>query len=226
MSGKLDISKNRPQISKAKAVQIVSINNSKFVLNEDNLRTVLLNSSIKNKPLFIISIVGSFRTGKSFLLTNFLKYLGEIDDNDLIKNNGFEWSYGSRTNTKGIWMWNRPVMIKKDSNEFGIILMDTQGTFDNMTSQSECASIFSISTFLSSLQIYNIKSNLEKTDLEFLNLFSQYGKLNEKFLVNKSERLFQFEQITFLIRDWQFPDEFNYGFYGGESFLNTRIKVR
>ena len=70
-----------------------------------------------------------------------------------------------------------------------VLLMDTQGTFDNFSSQKDCASIFSISAFLSSIQVYNLKSNLERTDLEYLNVFSQYKKITEK-IFNKP---FQFE---------------------------------
>ena len=69
--------------------------------------------------------------------------------------------------------------------------MDTQGTFDNFTTQKQCANIFSISAFMSSLQIYNIKNNLEKTDLEYLTLFSEYKKVTEKLL----KKSYQFEVI-------------------------------
>ncbi len=58
--------------------------------------------------------------------------------------------------------------------------MDTQGTFDNSTCQNGCAKIFSLSTFLSSIQIYNIKNNLNQTDLQYLCLFTQYKKVTEK----------------------------------------------
>ena len=67
--------------------------------------------------------------------------------------------------------------------------MDTQGQFDNFTSNKESASIFSIAAFMSTVQIYNLKNNLEKTDLEYLSVFSEYKKVTEK-LIKKS---FQFE---------------------------------
>ena len=44
---------------------------------------------------------------------------------------------------------------------------------------------------MSSLQIYNIKNNLEKTDLEYLTLFSEYKKVTEKLL----KKSYQFEVI-------------------------------
>lgn len=86
-------------------------------------------------------------------------------------------------------MWSQPInlRIKNSSKEISIILMDSQGQFDNFTSNKESASIFSISAFMSSVQIYNLKNNLEKTDLEYLNVFAEYKKVTEK-LFKKSMR--------------------------------------
>ena len=58
--------------------------------------------------------------------------------------------------------------------------MDTQGIFDNDISQKECAAIFSVSAFMSSVQIFNIKNNIEKRDLEYLSIFAQYKAISEK----------------------------------------------
>lgn len=74
---------------------------------------------------------------------------------------------------------------------------------------------------MSSIQIFNIKNNIEKRDLEYLSIFAQYKSVAEKIL----KKSFQFEQLTFLIRDWQFPDEHKYGFEGGEDLLNQRLEV-
>jgi atlastin len=95
--------------------------------------------------------------------------------------------------------------------------MDTQGTFDNSTTQKECATIFSLSTFLSSILIYNIKNQIQKTDLEYLTLFTQFKQLSDK----KFASSFKLNQLSFLIRDWQFPDEYSYGFEGGEKLLTV-----
>lgn len=67
--------------------------------------------------------------------------------------------------------------------------MDTQGIFDNDSSQKECASIFSISAFMSTVQIFNMKNNIEKRDLEYLNIFAKYKAVSEKTF----NQIFQFE---------------------------------
>lgn len=49
-----------------RAVQIISNQCGKFVLDENTLKDILLHPVSLDKPIYIISIVGSFRTGKSF----------------------------------------------------------------------------------------------------------------------------------------------------------------
>ncbi len=180
---------------KGTAVQIISIQNDKFILNEDNLRNIL---SKAHNPIIIISIIGSFRTGKSFLLNSFLQYLKlnqsaqysqyPTSEKETEKS-GFNWSYGSSSHTKGIWMWNTPINYRLGEKEVSLLFMDTQGIFDNDVSQNECSTIFSISAFMSTLQIFNVKNNIEKRDLEYLNIFAQFKNISDKAF----NQIFRFE---------------------------------
>ncbi len=77
-------------------------------------------------------------------------------------------------------MWDTPIDYTLNDKEVSLLLMDTQGIFDNDVSQKECSAIFSISAFMSSIQIFNIKNNIEKRDLEYLNIFAQYKKISDK----------------------------------------------
>lgn len=114
--------------------------------------------------------------------------------------------------------------------------MDTQGIFDNTTSQNDSARIFSLSCLISSLLIYNLKSNLEKTHFEYLNLFSQFKLISDSKFKSKSSSSTSSSSsadgvkplqlgLTILIRDWQYPDEHFYGMTGGEKYLHERLKV-
>lgn len=47
----------------------------KLKLNDENLKRIMLHPGVKDKPVVILSVAGEFRTGKSFLLNIFLKYL-------------------------------------------------------------------------------------------------------------------------------------------------------
>lgn len=57
------------------AAQIISIKNSSFHLELDRLKQIVEADDIKDRQVIIVSIAGPYRTGKSFLLSIFLKYL-------------------------------------------------------------------------------------------------------------------------------------------------------
>ena len=67
----------------------------------------------------------------------------------------FAWRGGMERQTTGIWMWSEPFLrTPKGSNEqVAVLLMDTQGMFDNETSMALTAQIFGLSTFVSSFQV-------------------------------------------------------------------------
>ena len=199
-----------------KAIQIIAIDNEKnqFQLNETEFKTVLTKVPT-NMKVAIVSVVGAFRTGKSFLLDFFLKYLrlpqdeagsvewekmfesgAKLDGNinqtltkDKEKNanekedygktqSGFSWRAGRDTNTTGIWMWSEPFVRKISTGEtVAVLLVDTQGMFDQSLSQLLTTSIFGLSTLLSSYQVYNVKNQIQEDQLQHLSLFAEYGRV-------------------------------------------------
>lgn len=174
----------------------------------------------------VVSVVGAFRTGKSFLLSFFLRYLHSLehpeefeDENnnrkewyelsDSLKSyDGFHWRAGSERDTTGIWMWSHPYII----NNVAVLLVDTQGMFDNETTMKLTASIFGLSTLLSSYQIYNVDKMIGEDVLQQLGLFTEYGRVasdnsrNEKQKKKKNNDK-PFQKVEFLVRDWQHFEE-------------------
>lgn len=223
--------------------QIVSIGTEEdafaFTFHEDRL-----NEIIRKVPpgwkVAVVSVVGAFRTGKSFLLSWFLKYLhhltnggesGNDDDSSkkwyeqvqsLGQDSGFDWRGGSERNTTGIWMWSQPHFVTKPSEDgtggqetIAVLLVDSQGMFDNETTMSLTASIFGLSTLLSSYQIYNVDKRIQEDNLQQLALFSEYARLAvEADQAHQSagvEIVKPFQRMEFLVRDWQhFEEEENY----------------
>lgn len=82
----------------------------------------------------------------------------ETSSADTLKSNGFAWSGGQERQTTGMWMWSEPFFRKISSypEEIAILLMDTQGMFDNETTMSLTARIFGLSTLISSYQVITI----------------------------------------------------------------------
>jgi atlastin len=184
------------------ALQIVRIGSEEDAY-AFHFETEVLNQILGRIPggykVAVVSVVGAFRTGKSFLLSWFLRYLHylETKDNETetaaskddsvpwykkmeessLGNEGFDWKAGSERNTTGIWMWSHPHLIKNAAGDnLAVLLVDTQGMFDHETTMALTASIFGFSTLLSSYQIYNVDKRIQEDNLQQLALFSEYAR--------------------------------------------------
>lgn len=134
---------------------------------------------------------------------------------------GFAWKGGSERDTSGIWMWSELFKYDDPSGQkIAIALMDTQGTFDSQSTVRENATIFALSTMLSSVLIFNLSQNIQEDDLQHLQLFTEYGRLA---LADTGKKPFQ--RLQFLVRDWSFPYDAEYGSVGGAQILRRRLEI-
>mmetsp|Transcript_38518 Transcript_38518/g.49085 ORF Transcript_38518/g.49085 Transcript_38518/m.49085 type:complete len:622 (+) Transcript_38518:85-1950(+) len=206
--------------------------NYQFQLRENNLQAII--SKIPDDmKVSVVSVVGAFRTGKSFLLTFMLRFLrhalGEDDEEvseewmvaegeimeegnfnlvnardaaitiEQVKQDipkfsrtvsSFGWKGGHQRQTTGIWMWSEPFFRTIANGEkVAILLVDTQGMFDNETSMGLTACIFGLSTLISSHQIYNVDKRIQEDNLQQLALFAEYGRMALKNQANKAPTL-------------------------------------
>ncbi|KAL0974171.1 hypothetical protein UPYG_G00216540 [Umbra pygmaea] len=211
-------------------VQIVTVckDDHSFALDTEALEKVLLAPHVRDKHVVVLSVAGAFRKGKSFILDFMLRYMYRKDrredwlgqDNEPLT--GFKWRGGSEPETTGIQLWSEVFLVEKSNGkQVAVLLMDTQGAFDNQSTVKDCATIFALSTMTSSMQIYNLSQNIQEDDLQQLQLFTEYGRLamDEIFLK-------PFQSLMFLIRDWSFPYEYKYGPEGGKHFLEKRLQVK
>ncbi|KAF9807108.1 hypothetical protein SFRURICE_018531 [Spodoptera frugiperda] len=203
-----------------------------FLLDEDALQKLLLRPDVKDRPVVLLSVAGAYRKGKSFLLDFFLRYLDHTYNNgdgggewlgtedEALK--GFPWLGGSERHTTGIHLWSQPFKATTSSGEkVVILLMDTQGTFDSNSTVKDNATVFALSTMLSSVLIYNLSQNIEEDDLQHLQLFTEYGRVALDEIGGKP-----FQRLQFLVRDWSFAYDHPYGSVGGEQLLKKRLLVR
>ncbi|VDN51828.1 unnamed protein product [Dracunculus medinensis] len=222
------ITPNKKYMDALRIIETVEEDHS-FRLDIEALERILLVPEITDKKVSIISVAGAFRKGKSFLLNFFLRYL-QADlvaqqNGDWIYGdsylNGFSWRGGSERETSGIMLWAKPFVVKnRNGEEVVVLLMDTQGAFDSQSTVKDCATIFALSTMLSSMQIYNLSHNVQEDDLQHLQLFTEYGRL-----ALESTTVKPFQSLLFLVRDWSFPYEAEYGFQGGERLLDRRLQI-
>ena len=144
----------------------------------------------------------------------------------------FSWRGGATRDTTGILAW--PELFKLTTPEgknFALLIMDTQGTFDDESSVRDNATIFALSCMTSSKVVYNLSQQIQEDDLQHLELFTNYGEL-----ALESGQAKPFQQLSFLVRDWQFPYEFAYGrdtkkeadedgvTQSGQTYLNKKLQ--
>ncbi|KAK7139834.1 hypothetical protein R3I94_012467 [Phoxinus phoxinus] len=213
----------------ARPIQIVIANEDdhKFELDAVALEKILMQEHIKDLNVVVVSVAGAFRKGKSFLLDFMLRYMHNQsseswmggDDEPLT---GFSWRGGCERETIGIQAWSEVFVVEKeDGTKVAVLLVDTQGAFDSQSTIKDCATVFALSTMTSSVQVYNLSQNIQEDDLQHLQLFTEYGRLAMEEIYEKP-----FQKLLFLIRDWCFPYEHNYGLKGGHHFLERRLQVK
>ena len=102
------------------AIPFVTFNETtkKFIINEEAIKII---SNEENKQIGILSLVGKYRTGKSFLLNRVL-----IEKKSA---KGFEVAPTIKPCTKGIWLWSSPLIINNNycNNPFPSYIIDTEG---------------------------------------------------------------------------------------------------
>uniref|UniRef100_A0A8C7H517 Atlastin GTPase 2 n=1 Tax=Oncorhynchus kisutch TaxID=8019 RepID=A0A8C7H517_ONCKI len=216
---------------KARPIQIVLAHEDdhKFELDTEALEKLLLQEDVRDLNVVVVSVAGAFRKGKSFLLDFMLRYMLNQqeqsdswvgDDDDPLT--GFSWRGGCERETTGIQVWSEVFVVNKpDGSKVAVLLVDTQGAFDSQSTIKDCATVFALSTMTSSVQVYNLSQNIQEDDLQHLQLFTEYGRLALEEIYLKP-----FQSLMFLIRDWSYPYEHNYGLEGGNRFLEKRLQVK
>ena len=177
------------------AVPFIIYEKGKFIIT--NQSKLLLNQK-KIKHIGIISLVGKYRTGKSFLL------------NRVILNNkettGFSVGPTFKPCTKGIWIWSEPIMIKNNNEEFPCFMIDTEGLGAYDEEVNHDSKIFLIAILISSLFIFNSFGTIDENainSLSFVLDLSKTIKLKNSFKEDDKDELAQyFPYFFWLLRDF------------------------
>jgi atlastin len=113
---------------------------------------------------------------------------------------GFTWRSGTKRDTTGIIMWSDVFLHTSETTgeKLGIILMDTQGLFDNETSPADNSRIFALGTLISSVQILNLFSIIQEDQLQYLQFATEFARFAARDNQDVSSKPFQ--NLLFLIR--------------------------
>lgn len=104
----------------------------------------------------------------------------------------------------------------ENGKKVAIILLDTQGIFDDESTTKDCTATFAISMMLSSIQCYNVMQNIQEDDLQHLELFTEYGRLA---MQQTNEKPFQ--NLLFIVRDWPYSQQYSFG--NGQEFIDKKL---
>jgi hypothetical protein len=147
------------------------------------------------------------------------------DQNKAMK--GFSWKSGIERHTTGINMWADAFLhTKEDGEKLAIFIMDTPGLFDNDSPTSDSLKIFALDALFSSTLIFNIQSQLKEYAIEYLQLTTNYAKYISESRGNELNRgkAIPFQNILFLVRDWNRFRQYPYGKIGGDAYVNETFR--
>jgi len=108
--------------------------------------------------------------------------------------------------------------------KIAIVIMDTQGLFDNETSPADNSRIFALGTLISSIQVLNLSAIIQEDQLQYLQFATEFARFAAADSQGQGGKPFQ--NLLFLIRDWSNPDEFEFGTEGGDHYLKEVLKVK
>ncbi|XP_041432266.1 guanylate-binding protein 6 [Xenopus laevis] len=109
-----------------------------------------------SQPLVVVSIVGPYRSGKSYLMNKLAR----------VKKGGFPLGHTVEAKTKGIWMWCVP---HPDKSARTLVLLDTEGLGDVLEGDTRNErAILSLSLLLSSALVYNSKGTIDEDAVKTL----------------------------------------------------------
>jgi hypothetical protein len=190
--------------------QLISVESNGKLAVTDSAKKYLSEQCFSDE-FQIVSVSGSFHTGKSFLLNALMN-----------STTGFNVGDTTESETRGLWLSGSP--IKRPGTNHPVVFLDTEGLAAVENTEQHDAKIYSISTLLSAHQIYNTIRNIDTRSIEALELLARRARLfqlktgitefeekgNDDFLNSKEGELLDFPSLTWVIQNFfqkQMPGE-------------------
>ena len=93
--------------------------------------------------------------------------------------------------TSGLWMSKPYVVEQSNGNKVAVLLVNTQGVFNEYSTRTDWSAIVGISLLISSCIIFNIFNGLKEETLMSLESSLQYSLFAAKDNLKSEEKLFK-----------------------------------
>ena len=211
----------------------------KAIMLENEFRKVI-DKCTPGAPVAVLAIAGKANKGKSLFLSYVLRYLKSLQNgqnnadwmgwNDKEERpllEGFRWGNGYEVVTKGIWTWSEPISIKNSKGQvFDVLLLDTQGVFDEESGQREWNILTGLALLSSSVMVLNTSNDVQEDTLELLHNSLSFGLLALDREKSPEAAGKPFQNLVFLVRDWENDEEFPFGNQGGRTFIERKLQEK
>ncbi|KAJ8281456.1 hypothetical protein GJAV_G00067910 [Gymnothorax javanicus] len=174
-------------------------------------------SSIR-QPVVVVSIVGLYRTGKSYLMNRLAG-----------KQKGFSLGSTIQSETKGIWMWCVPHPCRDGQT---LVLLDTEGLGDvEKGDEQNDTRIFSLAVLLSSTLVYNSVGTIDNDAMMKLHYVTELTKHIKVKTANEDENatsegfLHFFPNFIWAVRDFSLELKIDGKDITADQYLENSLKL-
>ncbi|XP_029104610.1 guanylate-binding protein 1-like [Scleropages formosus] len=207
--------RSEPVVMQAPICLIENSTKNELVTNQQALNIL---SSIK-QPVVVVSIVGMYRTGKSYLMNRLAGM-----------RKGFSLGSTIQSETKGIWIWCVPHPEKKGHT---LVLLDTEGLGDvEKGDQRNDHWIFALAVLLSSTLVYNSTGTINNDavlKLEYVTELTKHIKVKSRHEAEdeaSSEYLRFFPSFIWAVRDFTLDLEADGKPITADEYLENSLKLK
>ena len=185
-------------MAEKKPIQLISFGDNKgttcltpeVTVNKEAIEWLL--KANQEKHIAVVTVVGKYRTGKSYILNRVL----------LNQNSGFEVGPTVNACTKGLWVWSELIPHPHDPT-LQYMVMDTEGLGSLEQGEQTDTRIFLMAMLLSSYFIYNSQGKIDEQAVQSLSLVISLSKMLQKGGDKEASAIMNcFPSFLWLLRDF------------------------